>query len=115
MARHQPGNGHAAPAVLVTDAQVAGSVERQDRQRRYLISMGIRTVCFVLAVVLFRGVAQLAAIAVSMVMPWVAVLVANAGPRRRTEQPAFFRAPRPRALTAGAQPADEKAATSSSG
>ncbi len=50
------------------------------RQRRYLISMGIRTACFVLAVV-FRQVQPLmwALIVASFVLPYVAVVMANAG------------------------------------
>lgn len=110
--RRRPSAENAGPPVLVTDAKPASSVERDERQRRYLVSMGIRTVAFVLAIVLFHGVAQILAIAVSMIMPWMAVLIANAGPRRRVEQPSFFVPPRPRALTA-AQPEEDKASRAS--
>ena len=52
------------------------------RQRRYLIMMGIRTVCFVIAVVLFVNHAGwLTAIPVvgAIFLPYLAVVMANGG------------------------------------
>jgi hypothetical protein len=52
------------------------------RQRRYLISMGIRTVCFVAAVLLAgRGPVWLVAImiAAALVLPYISVVFANGG------------------------------------
>jgi hypothetical protein len=49
------------------------------RQRRYLISMGIRTLCFVLAVVSIGHWFMWVFIAGSFVLPYVAVVLANAG------------------------------------
>ena len=53
------------------------------RQRRYLISMGIRTVCFIGAVVSYR-IPWLCAtlIVASFLLPFVAVVVANAASPR---------------------------------
>lgn len=84
--------------VLVTDAARSRTEERDERQRRYLWSMGVRTLCFILAVTLLHGWAQWLAIAASLVLPWVAVIIANAGPVRTAEQPAFYRAAPDRAV-----------------
>ena len=51
------------------------------RMRKYLISMSVRTVCFVLAVV-FEGPLRWVLLAAAVVLPYVAVVMANAGPRR---------------------------------
>ena len=71
--------------VLITTAPPSPAEERRARERRYLITMGIRVLCFVLAIVLFGvGLRWLALIAVagSLILPWVAVVAANAGPTR---------------------------------
>lgn len=68
--------------------------------RRYLISMSVRTVCFVLAVAVngpMRWVFALAAV----VLPYVAVVAANAGPRRSASQPGYT--PPQRGLEGGQQ------------
>jgi len=59
------------------------------RMRRYLLSMGIRTACFVLAVValgvLHWAVVGWLLVVAAVVLPYVAVVVANATrPRRGT-------------------------------
>jgi hypothetical protein len=62
----------------ITSAPRRLSTDLGARQRRYLISMIIRTVCFLLTVALpspYRWFALLGA----MVLPYVAVVVANAG------------------------------------
>jgi hypothetical protein len=54
------------------------SVDQSSRARKYFISMMVRTACFILAVVLpspYRWVALFGAV----VLPYVAVVVANAG------------------------------------
>jgi hypothetical protein len=48
------------------------------RQRRYLVSMIIRTVCFLLTVVL-PSPYRWFALAGAMLLPYIAVVVANAG------------------------------------
>lgn len=80
--------------ILVTTAGKSPRQEQRERERRYLVTMGIRLVCFVLAIVLF-GVhlrwAAGVAVAGSLILPWVAVVMANAGPRRSgTESPALY-------------------------
>jgi hypothetical protein len=69
-------------AQLVTEAQRPMSEDIAYRQRRYLIMMGIRLVCFVIAVVLFtNGAGWLTAIPVvgAIIIPYFAVVFANGG------------------------------------
>lgn len=62
----------------ITSAPARLSQDLAGRQRRYLISMLIRTACFLLTVFLpspFRWFA----LAGAMILPYVAVVIANAG------------------------------------
>jgi Flp pilus assembly protein TadB len=72
--------------ILVTTAPVNPADERRTRERRYLITMAIRVIAFILAIVLASGWVRVIAIALALVLPWVAVVVANAGPVRRERQ-----------------------------
>jgi len=87
--------------VLVTTVAQSPREERRDRERRYLLTMGLRVLCFVAAIVLFavgpRWAGLLAAIG-SLVLPWVAVVAANAGPRRAAANPALYAAEPPKEL-----------------
>jgi Flp pilus assembly protein TadB len=78
--------------VLVTTARKSPRQEQRERERRYLITMGVRVVCFVLAIVLFglhlRWAAGVA-VAGSLLLPWIAVVMANAGPKRIPETPSL--------------------------
>jgi hypothetical protein len=65
----------------ITDAQSAHDVDLSRRMRKYLISMSVRTVCFILAVV-FDGPLRWVFAAAAVLLPYVAVVIANAGPRR---------------------------------
>ena len=62
----------------ITSAPKRLSTDLAARQRRYLISMIIRTVCFLLTVVL-PSPYRWFALAGAMILPYVAVVVANAG------------------------------------
>jgi Protein of unknown function (DUF3099) len=66
-----------AETVRITSAHAAHSERIRGRQRRYLISMGIRTVCFILAVVA-DGWMRWGFIVAAVVLPYFAVIVANA-------------------------------------
>jgi len=69
------------PAVqAVTSAQPSRPQEIDERRRRYLITMGLRIGLFLAAVFLFSGWLRWGAIAFSFIAPYVAVVVANAGP-----------------------------------
>jgi Protein of unknown function (DUF3099) len=67
---------------LVTQARRSLSDDISYRQRRYLLMMGIRAVCFVIAVVLFvNHFGWLAAIPAvgAILIPYFAVVFANGG------------------------------------
>jgi hypothetical protein len=69
-------------AYLVTEAQRGLTADVAARQRRYLIMMGIRVLCFGLTIVLFvAGAGWLAAIpaAGAILIPYFAVVMANGG------------------------------------
>lgn len=68
---------HAAETVRITSAHTSHSERIRGRQRRYLISMGIRTVCFILAVVA-DGWLRWGFIIAAVVLPYFAVIAANA-------------------------------------
>jgi Protein of unknown function (DUF3099) len=61
----------------VTEARRGTSDDLAQRQRRYLISMGIRTACFVLAVIV-HGPLRWVLISAALVLPYIAVVMANA-------------------------------------
>jgi hypothetical protein len=63
----------------VTDARRSMSEDISYRQRRYLISMGVRVVAFLLAVFLFHGIWRFIAAAIALVVPYFAVVFANGG------------------------------------
>ncbi|WP_052305485.1 DUF3099 domain-containing protein [Thermomonospora curvata] len=72
-----------AAVYTVTDAPLPMSQDIGYRQRRYLISMGVRTVCFVAAVLAAAAGAPLwlAGLLVvgAVVLPYVSVVMANGG------------------------------------
>lgn len=70
--------GEPAEVFNVTGAQRALSDEQVSRQRRYLVSMGIRTAC-VLAAIVIPGWPRWVFIAGAVVLPYLAVVIANAG------------------------------------
>lgn len=64
--------------VAITSVGESLSEDQSSRQRRYFISMMVRTLCFIAAVILpnpYRWVALFGAV----VLPYVSVLIANAG------------------------------------
>lgn len=66
-------------AVRITTATRSRSDDIAARQRRYVISMSIRTVCFVLAVVTMGHWYMWGFLVASFVLPYIAVVMANAG------------------------------------
>ena len=78
-------------AYLVTEAHLSRAAEISQRERRYLVMMGIRVVCFVVTVVMFLAhagwltvIPAIGAIA----LPYFAVVVANT---RQPSSPTGFR------------------------
>ena len=74
--------GRAQPVHLVTQARKPMSEDISYRQRRYLIMMAIRAVCFVGSVIMFiNHLGWLAAfpVVLAIFIPYVAVVFANGG------------------------------------
>lgn len=65
----------------ITGAQRALSDEQTSRTRKYLLSMGIRTAC-VLGAIVVPGWPRWVLIAGAVVLPYFAVVIANAGKTR---------------------------------
>ncbi len=94
-----------AEPVSITDAPVAHSQELHGREVRYLVSMLVRTLCFVAAVVT-SGPLRWVFIAGAVFLPYIAVVFANAGSRRGSQNAGFT--PEPfGALGTGAPPPRE--------
>ncbi|MEU7478209.1 DUF3099 domain-containing protein [Lentzea sp. NPDC042327] len=87
--------------VLITSAAPSYSDQLAARRRRYAVMMSLRIPCFVLAV-LFAKVwwLALALILLSVPLPWMAVLIANDRPPRKSESPEKL-TPSRKALGAG--------------
>ncbi len=82
---------------MVTEARQSRSEEISQRERRYLLMMGIRIACFIVTVVLFvnhAGWFTLIPAAGAIALPYFAVVVANA--RRETGGASGFHAYQPR-------------------
>ncbi len=62
----------------ISEAPVGHALDLESRMRRYLLSMALRTVCAVLAV-LTDGPVRWICVAGAVLLPSVAVLLANAG------------------------------------
>ena len=75
-------------AQSITNAQAGLTTDQLVRQRRYFISMMIRTICFILTVILpspYRWIALVGAVT----LPYIAVVAANAG-RETINKDAIF-------------------------
>jgi Protein of unknown function (DUF3099) len=71
-----------ARAHLITQARTSRSADIKYRERRYLLMMGIRVVCFLIAIVMFVNHAGwLTAIPAvgAIIIPYFAVVLANGG------------------------------------
>ncbi len=64
----------------ITSASRPHSEEIRGREFRYVISMGIRTLCFLLALVFREHWVVWFFLAGAVFLPYVAVVIANAGP-----------------------------------
>lgn len=97
------------PVHTITHAQRSLSTDQQVRTRKYLISMGIRTVC-VLGAIVIPGWPRWVLVAGAVILPYLAVVIANAG--RENDEPGNTGVPLPAmraisgASTVHAQPRD---------
>ena len=84
------------PVHRITSAPEPLTVDQSRRQRSYLLQMGIRLLCFVGAVLTFHRVPVPVTVVLvigAVVLPYTAVLMANAG-RERQDRDALFLDPR---------------------
>jgi type III secretory pathway component EscV len=82
--RGRMAKGEPPEIYTITEAQRGLSVEQVNRQRRYLASMIIRTLC-VVGFILVPGWPRALFIVAAIVLPYLAVVVANAG--RENDEP----------------------------
>ncbi|YAL81877.1 DUF3099 domain-containing protein [Dermacoccaceae bacterium W4C1] len=82
MAPPASGSGPADSVPSATNLPVSPRGDHDARVRNYLISMGIRTLCFVLAF-FFDGPIRWICVALAVVLPYIAVIFANATQQRR--------------------------------
>lgn len=77
--------------VLITRAAPPYEEEHRARVRKYLTMMSIRVPALILAALAYNawhnGWVSLAIVAVSIPLPWMAVLIANDRPPRRADEP----------------------------
>lgn len=81
--------GMTQPVHSITDAPLKHSVEQRGRMVRYTVAMIIRIICFVLAAVVaivWETAWALAFAAAAVVLPYIAVIDANAGGHRYTSE-----------------------------
>jgi hypothetical protein len=89
--------------VLITDAAASYEEQYAARKRRYVLLMGGRLLLFVLAAATYMISPWLAVglLALSVPLPWMAVLIANDAPARRVEYAHRLPLPRLRQLEGG--------------
>ena len=69
-------------ALAITTAPTSHGDDIDRRRRRYVISMAIRTACFIAAVLVGDGWLRWVLVAAAFILPYVAVVMANtASPR----------------------------------
>jgi hypothetical protein len=79
---------HRTDVVRITTAPESPGSEMAHRQKRYMISMGIRTLCFIAAIAIGQGWLRWVLVAGAFVLPYVAVVMANsASPRLEGSDP----------------------------
>lgn len=82
--------------ILITEAQPSYDDQLSTRKRKYFIMMFCRIPCLILAAVFVNTPwLALTMIAISVPLPWIAVLIANDRPARRASRFNPFRKPQP--------------------
>ena len=88
MKRKQPESATTPVVHSITNAQEGLTADQSTRQRRYFISMMVRTACFILTVLL-PSPYRWFALAGATFLPYIAVIFANAG-RETIKSPTVF-------------------------
>jgi hypothetical protein len=101
--------------VRITGARSSLTDDVRGRQRRYMIAMAVRTLCVILAVVLWKESRIIAIIALAggIFIPYLAVVFANAGRENAPNLPDTFigHQPQPMLEPGAAVPAPPATAT----
>lgn len=89
-----PAHPAASEAFLITDAPESLEAQHKARVRKYLLLMSFRVPALFIAGIVYAvtesGLLALAIVALSIPLPWVAVLIANdRPPRKRGEVPHY--------------------------
>jgi hypothetical protein len=90
------------PVHRVTSARSGVRDDVDNRARRYLVSMGIRTVCFVLAVIA-DGWLRWVLVLLAIILPYLSVVFANGGRERAIDLPDQHLEDQRRAIEGGDQ------------
>ena len=90
--RAQTSSGTDGPVTRITTAATPLADDVAQRTRRYLVQMTVRVVCFIGAVALDHWTRWLL-LAGAVVLPYVAVVLANAGRERGTDPGTFLEPP----------------------
>ena len=73
-----------AQATLITEAEPSYDEQLKARRKRYVIMMSLRVPCLILATLLYQTPwLAILVIAISIPLPWMAVLIANDRPARK--------------------------------
>ncbi|MEV5984335.1 DUF3099 domain-containing protein [Streptomyces sp. NPDC052051] len=81
-----------APVFRITGARQGLAADVRGRQRRYVISMGVRTIAVILAATLWNVERPVAIVALVLgtFLPYIAVVIANAGRENAPNLPSTF-------------------------
>ena len=98
--------------VRITGARSSLSEDVRGRQRRYMIAMAVRTLCVILAVVLWKEsrIVAIVALVGGIFIPYVAVVIANAGRENAPRIPDTFIGHQPQPMIEAPAPVAEAAA-----
>ncbi|WP_060885236.1 DUF3099 domain-containing protein [Streptomyces caniscabiei] len=109
---------HNVEVFRITGARQGLADDVRGRQRRYIISMSVRTLAVIAAAVLWNVERHVAVVALVLgaVLPYVAVVIANAGRENAPSLPStFVRAPMRPMITPPAESVAEDEAADSAG
>ena len=97
------------PVHRITEAQESHAAEQHSRVLKYTISMSVRLACFI-AAFFVHGWLQWVFLAGAIVLPYIAVVIANGGADLTKRQPPaeFFEGDDPRLLTSGTTVPEEE-------
>ena len=90
--------------VRITTAPESPGADMAHRQKRYMISMGFRTVFFVAAILVGAGWVRWVLVGAALLLPTIAVVMANSAGSRTEGSSLLGTAPGRRELGSGAPP-----------